>query len=110
MARPTRGEKVYEFFGHQDTINCACLARHTASVFATGGDDCVIHLWRLMKASPVLSLSGHSTEIESLCFDAAEKSLISGSRGGSIKFWDMEAGKRTVPAAHTRRCTPHRCP
>ena len=43
------------------------------------------------------SLSAHTTEIDSLCFDVAEKSLISGSRGGSIKFWDMEAGKRTCP-------------
>ncbi len=137
-----RGEKVYEFFAHTATINAAVLARQTAAVFATGGDDCVIHLWRLMKAQPVLvllitqllllslvithayrslsrsssfswvaphlhwfcriifhknwcwqTLSGHSSEIESLCFDVTEKSLISGSRGGSIKFWDMEAAK-----------------
>ena len=39
------------------------------------------------------TLTGHTTEIDSLCFDAAEKSLVSGSRGGSIKFWDMDAGK-----------------
>ena len=37
-----------EFFAHKDAINCAALAKWTATVFATGGDDCVIHLWRLM--------------------------------------------------------------
>jgi hypothetical protein len=43
-----------EFFAHKDAINCAALAKWTATVFATGGDDCVIHLWRLMKSQPVL--------------------------------------------------------
>jgi katanin p80 WD40 repeat-containing subunit B1 len=107
-----------EFFAHQGKINCVALAKWSATVFATGADDCVIHLWRLMKPQPVLvclfhhltvspasddlcvcklqTLTGHTTEIDSLCFDIAEKSLISGSRGGSIKFWDMEAGKRTL--------------
>jgi WD40 repeat protein len=43
-----------EFFAHQGNINCAVLAKWTATVFATGGDDKIIQLWRLSKAQPVL--------------------------------------------------------
>ncbi|KAF1329755.1 Katanin p80 subunit, partial [Globisporangium splendens] len=52
------------------------------------------------------SLSGHQSAVESLVFDPSERKVIAGSKAGSIKAFDLEAGKvsRTFKG-HMSTCT-----
>ncbi|GMF53191.1 unnamed protein product [Phytophthora fragariaefolia] len=38
-------------------------------------------------------LSGHQSAVESIVFDPAERKVVAGSQAGSIKVFDLEAGK-----------------
>jgi katanin p80 WD40 repeat-containing subunit B1 len=38
-------------------------------------------------------LSGHQSAVESLVFDPSERKVVAGSQAGSIKVFDLEAGK-----------------
>lgn len=39
------------------------------------------------------SLSGHTSAVSSVAFDAGEEFVIAGSEGGTVKMWDLEAKK-----------------
>ncbi|KUF95651.1 Katanin p80 WD40 repeat-containing subunit B1 [Phytophthora nicotianae] len=41
----------------------------------------------------IMSLSGHQSAVESIVFDPAEHKVVAGSQAGSIKVFDLEAGK-----------------
>jgi WD40 repeat protein len=58
-------------------------------VLATGGEDRLVNVWRVENSANILSLSGQSSAITSLAFDAAEAMLASGSQGGSVKVFDL---------------------
>ena len=88
--RPLRLTDVYS---HSAPINCVSLGRKSAAVMATGGDDCLVNCWKVGRPSPLLSLSGHTTEVDSVAFDSREDLLCGGSRGGSLKLWDCASEK-----------------
>ncbi|CAA6658430.1 unnamed protein product [Spirodela intermedia] len=52
-----------------------------------------------------LSLSGHTSSIESVTFDSAEVLVLAGAYSGTIKLWDLEEGKivRTL-TGHRASC------
>lgn len=39
------------------------------------------------------SLSGHTSAVESVTFDAAEVLVVAGAASGTIKLWDLEEAK-----------------
>ena len=80
--------KLQDMVAHAEAVNSCSLGRKSAAVLATGGDDLRVHCWKVGKSTPLLSLSGHSTEVDSCCFDLREELICGGSRGGSIKLWD----------------------
>jgi WD40 repeat protein len=41
----------------------------------------------------VQSLSGHTSAVESVTFDAAEVVVVAGAASGTIKLWDLEEAK-----------------
>jgi katanin p80 WD40 repeat-containing subunit B1 len=51
-------------------------------------------------------LSGHQSAVESITFDPSEKKVAAGSKAGSIKMFDLEAGKvsRSLKG-HMSTCT-----
>jgi katanin p80 WD40 repeat-containing subunit B1 len=92
--------QLEEFVAHSGSkVNSVCLGKQSCRVLASGGDDCLVHVWRLGKRQPLLSLSGHSTPVDFVVFDPLEEVLAGGSRGGSVKLWNLAKDKscRTVP-------------
>lgn len=85
----TGGHKVWELVAHQQGVNCISLSRASSGLLLTGGDDKKVHVWALYNSSPILSLSAHSSRIQSVTFDPAEQSVLSGSAQGSIKMWNL---------------------
>ena len=86
-------KKVHEFAAHATNVNCATLGPLTGQVLATGGDDKKVNVWRVGSPSSVWSLGGNTSAVEKVCFDSEEQFLVSGSKGGSLKVYDLTEGK-----------------
>lgn len=67
-------------------------------LIATGGEDRKVNVWKLTNASNLYSFAGHNSEVECVCFDPHENYLISGSRGGGLRVYDLGevSGRETV--------------
>ena len=87
------GFKAHEYVAHSSKVNCLVIGPRSGAVLATGGDDKRVNVWKIGRASPIWSLTGNSTPIESVCFDPQEELLFSGSSGGAVKLYDLTAGK-----------------
>ncbi|RLN81826.1 hypothetical protein BBO99_00003363 [Phytophthora kernoviae] len=83
------------FLAHSSNVNCLRFGRKSGQVAATGGDDNMVNLWRMREKETknIMSLSGHQSAVESVVFDPAERKVVAGSQAGSIKVFDLEAGK-----------------
>ena len=45
------------------------------------------------RPNAILSLTGHNSEIESVCFDREEEYVAAGAVNGSVKVWDLMEAK-----------------
>ncbi|KAG4977912.1 hypothetical protein AAZX31_13G227100 [Glycine max] len=101
-----RGYKIQEFVAHSASVNCLNIGKKACRLFITGGDDHKVNLWTIGKPTPITSLSGHTSPVESVAFDSGEVLVLGGASTGVIKLWDLEEAKmvRTV-AGHRSNCT-----
>ncbi|KAL9258137.1 Katanin p80 WD40 repeat-containing subunit B1 homolog KTN80.3-like protein [Drosera capensis] len=88
-----RAYKLQEFVAHASTVNCLKIGRKSSRVLATGGEDHKVNLWSIGKPNAILSLSGHSSGIDSVSFDSSEVLVAAGAASGTIKLWDLEEAK-----------------
>jgi len=90
---------------HGGTVNCLHIGRRSGGVLVTGGDDKKVNLWSVGKPNAIMSLSGHTSAVECVSFDSAERTVIAGSAGGTLKMWDLEHGRvaRTL-TGHRSNC------
>ncbi|XP_027358048.1 katanin p80 WD40 repeat-containing subunit B1 homolog isoform X2 [Abrus precatorius] len=95
-----------EFVAHSSTVNCLKIGRKSSRVLVTGGEDHKVNLWAIGKPNAILSLSGHSSGIDSVSFDSSEVLVAAGAASGTIKLWDLEEAKivRTL-TGHRSNCT-----
>lgn len=101
-----RGYKIQEFVAHSASVNCLNIGKKACRLFVTGGDDHKVNLWTIGKPTSLMSLSGHTSPVESVAFDSGEVLVLGGASSGVIKLWDLEEAKmvRTV-AGHRSNCT-----
>jgi katanin p80 WD40 repeat-containing subunit B1 len=85
--------KLSEFVAHSTEVHCMCFAPQSAQLFATGGEDCRVNVWKVGSPANLLSLSGNKSGIRCLCFDPEEHNIVSGAVSGSIKVFDLNEGK-----------------
>ncbi|KAK9092391.1 hypothetical protein Syun_027302 [Stephania yunnanensis] len=88
-----RGYKFQEFVAHAASVSCLTIGRKSRRLVLTGGEDHRVNLWAVGKPTSLLSLSGHTSSVESVTFDSAEVLVISGASTGTIKLWDLEEAK-----------------
>ncbi|KAF2936536.1 katanin p80 WD40 repeat-containing subunit B1 homolog KTN80.4 [Oryza sativa Japonica Group] len=100
-----RAYKLQEFVAHSSNVNCLKIGRKTSRVLVTGGDDHKVNLWAIGKPNSILSLSGHTSAVESVNFDSTEVFVAAGAASGTIKLWDLEEAKivRTL-TGHRSNC------
>ncbi|XP_039134977.1 katanin p80 WD40 repeat-containing subunit B1 homolog KTN80.4-like [Dioscorea cayenensis subsp. rotundata] len=105
MATAKRAYKLQEFVAHSSNVNCLKIGRRTSRVLVTGGEDHKVNLWAIGKPNAILSLSGHTSAIESVSFDSSEVLVAAGAASGTIKLWDLEEAKivRTL-TGHRSNC------
>uniref|UniRef100_A0A8C0EN65 Katanin p80 WD40 repeat-containing subunit B1 n=1 Tax=Bubo bubo TaxID=30461 RepID=A0A8C0EN65_BUBBB len=78
---------------HSSNVSSLVLGRSSGRLLATGGDDCRVNVWSVNKPNCIMSLTGHTTPIESLQINTNEELIVAGSQSGSIRVWDLEAAK-----------------
>ncbi|XP_034829696.1 katanin p80 WD40 repeat-containing subunit B1-like [Maniola hyperantus] len=88
-----RSWKLQEFEGHKANVNCLAMGHKSNQVMATGGDDKKVNLWAIGRQDCLMSLSGHTTPVECVCFGHSEDLVCAGSQTGALKIWDLEAAK-----------------
>ncbi|XP_051145043.1 katanin p80 WD40 repeat-containing subunit B1 homolog KTN80.4-like isoform X2 [Andrographis paniculata] len=100
-----RAYKLQEFVAHSLSVNCLKIGRKSSRVLVTGGEDHKVNLWAIGKPNAILSLSGHSSGIDSVSFDSSEVLVAAGAASGTIKLWDLEEAKiiRTL-TGHRSNC------
>ncbi|KAF9587195.1 hypothetical protein IFM89_039584 [Coptis chinensis] len=100
-----RAYKLQEFVAHTSNVNCLKIGRKSSRVLVTGGEDHKVNLWAIGKPNSILSLSGHTSAIESVSFDSSEVLVAAGAASGTIKLWDLEEAKivRTL-TGHRSNC------
>ncbi|KAL5579351.1 hypothetical protein UlMin_011793 [Ulmus minor] len=101
-----RGYKLQEFLAHSANVNCLNIGKKACRIFITGGDDHKVNVWTIGKPTSIMSLSGHTSPVESVAFDSAEVLVLAGASTGVVKQWDLEEGKvvRTL-TGHRSNCT-----
>ncbi|XP_022957041.1 katanin p80 WD40 repeat-containing subunit B1 homolog [Cucurbita moschata] len=100
-----RAYKLQEFVAHSSTVNCLKIGRKSSRVLVTGGEDFKVNLWAIGKPNAILSLTGHTSGIDSVSFDSSEVLVAAGAASGTIKLWDLEEAKivRTL-TGHRSNC------
>ncbi|KAK3189174.1 hypothetical protein Dsin_028735 [Dipteronia sinensis] len=100
-----RAYKLQEFVAHSSAVNCLKIGRKSSRVLVTGGEDHKVNLWAIGKPNAILSLSGHTSGIDSVGFDSSEVLVAAGAANGTIKLWDLEEAKivRTL-TGHRSNC------
>lgn len=101
-----RGCKLQEFVAHASDVNCLKIGKKSCRIFVTGGGDHKVNIWAIDKPTSLLTLSGHTSSVQSVTFDLAEAFVLAGSSNGTIKLWDLEEAKivRTI-TGHRSSCT-----
>ncbi|KAI8854729.1 WD40-repeat-containing domain protein [Chytridium lagenaria] len=90
---PDLGSKIHDFVAHSSSVTCLKISPKSGRIMVTGGEDRKVNLWAVGKTSAILSLTGHSSSIESVTLDWPEEIVVAGSSSGSIKLWDLEHSK-----------------
>ncbi|KAM0048792.1 putative transcription factor WD40-like family [Helianthus debilis subsp. tardiflorus] len=100
-----RGYKL-QFVAHSANVNCIRIGKKTGRLFVTGGDDEILNVWSIRKPTPVTSLSGHTSPIESVAFDSTELLVAAGASSGVVQLWDLQETQavRTLNG-HRSYCT-----
>ncbi|GFY63603.1 katanin p80 WD40 repeat-containing subunit B1 [Trichonephila inaurata madagascariensis] len=85
--------KLQEFVAHSANVNCLAFGHKSGRVLVTGGDDKNVNLWAVGKPNCIMSIAGHTTSVECVCFDPREIMVCAGSLSGALKVFDLEASK-----------------
>ena len=93
MSHTKRAWKLQEFVAHSANVNCLALGEKSGRVLVTGGEDRKVNLWAVGKPNCIMSLTGHTTPVESVRFGPDEEMVMAGSMSGALKIWDLEQAK-----------------
>ncbi|KAF3162713.1 hypothetical protein TWF106_007897 [Orbilia oligospora] len=88
-------DSIVRYEGHDAHKNVSSVIWSSGhDMFATGGEDGKIMLWKPSQFKPVGILEGHQDEISFLQLshgsDSSESLLASSSADGSVRIWDIE--------------------
>ena len=59
------------------------------TIFATGGNDCVVRLWSFAGAKVIAMGAGHSAPVRSLQFSPDGKQLVSVGEDAAVLVWNI---------------------
>ncbi|CAL1539380.1 unnamed protein product [Lymnaea stagnalis] len=93
MTTTKKAWKLQDFTAHTADVKCLGLGHKSGRVMVTGGEDRKVNLWSVGKPHCIMSLTGHTTSVESVRFGQDEELVVAGSLSGALKVWDLEQAK-----------------
>ncbi|XP_059163231.1 katanin p80 WD40 repeat-containing subunit B1-like [Physella acuta] len=93
MATTKKAWKLQDFTAHVADVKSLGLGHKSGRVMVSGGEDRKVNLWSVGKPNCIMSLTGHTTSIESVRFGQDEELVVAGSLSGALKVWDLEQAK-----------------
>uniref|UniRef100_A0A6I8N7M5 Katanin p80 WD40 repeat-containing subunit B1 n=1 Tax=Ornithorhynchus anatinus TaxID=9258 RepID=A0A6I8N7M5_ORNAN len=102
-----KSRDLEEIVAHASNVSSLVLGKASGRLLATGGDDCRVNLWSINKPNCIMSLTGHTSPVESVRLNTPEELIVAGSQSGSIRVWDLEAAKilRTLMGHKANICS-----
>ena len=76
--------------GHDDDVRSVCFSPDGKHI-ASGSDDKTVKIWNASTGKLQSTLTGHGAPVTQLEFRDAT-TLVSTSRDGTLRFWDVESG------------------
>jgi WD40 repeat protein len=77
---------------HDGWARCVAVSPDDRLV-ATGGNDNLVKVWSAADGRPVHAFAGHANRVYSVLFHPDGRHLLSGDLMGSVRAWDLSAGK-----------------
>ncbi|BFZ13005.1 hypothetical protein BsWGS_16044 [Bradybaena similaris] len=93
MSSRKKAWKLQDFVAHAADVRCLGLGHRSGRVMVTGGDDNKVNLWSVGKPHSIMSLTGHTSSVESVRFGPDEEMVVAGSLSGVLKVWDLDQAK-----------------
>ena len=83
----------------------AWRSARTANASSAAARTRPLKVWDADKGQEVLTLKGHTDDVNSVAFSPDGKRIVSGSGDKTVKVWDADKGQEILTLkGHTRRC------
>jgi ribosome assembly protein RRB1 len=91
---------------HSEDVNSVAMARQTAHVLATGGDEGIVKVWDVRNLNaPTCELQGHEGSILSIAWSPSnEDQLATSSADSDVFLWSVE--DKDIVFEHNGHCGP----
>ncbi|CAE6474107.1 unnamed protein product [Rhizoctonia solani] len=86
------------YYGHTGPVRS--VAYSPDGIIASGAADYTIRVWNSATGALVYSLDGHKDSVESVALSHDGRYMVSGSRDGSIRKWDLDGKRNMTTARH----------
>ena len=88
----TISERVVDLRGHNNSIMALCTSQRKDKLVElySGGADCNIMVWDLIRGYIKCTLKGHSGAVHSLSYSSKLNMLASGSADSTIRIWNLD--------------------
>jgi WD40 repeat protein len=98
------GQAIHSFAGHRMGVGSVAFSPD-GSLIATGSWDDTAHVWDARTARRLMTLAGHDAGVQAVAFTPDNRTLLSLTGTGILKFWSLpaqrEAGQlRLRPGVH----------
>ena len=91
------GQELFRFSGKGTVLGVTAIAASPDGTrLATGELDTSVKLWDAATGKLLLTLFGHSSQVEGLAYSADGSYLATASEDGTVKLWDALTGRQLL--------------
>jgi WD40 repeat protein/serine/threonine protein kinase len=83
------GQELQTLRGHNGEVYTVAFSPEGGRWIASGGEDSAVKVWDSHTGKLVRSFRGHTGLVSSVAFSPDGRRLVSGSRDGTVKVWEM---------------------